>query len=161
MNSSKYIKDFDKFNKLNEQEADATGGADPFAAPADVPAAPAAAAPIGRYQFIFIDEGKKQKTYPGGGHLKTYASYEIRQDELEEWAEKHVENKKKRQDVIDIVAGRKFRLTDDERAIMRDFRKSVSVGHVASKSITVDVEFDNDNVPMTDNISITFIDTKK
>lgn len=159
MSSSKYIKGFNQFHNINEQDA-ATGGGDPFAAPADVPAGPAAKV-VGKFQFIFIDEGKKTQTYPGGGFLKSYASYEIKEDELIEWVKKHVKNKQKQDDVIEIVAGKKYSLTAEERAIMRDFRKSVAIGHVASKSIDVDVEFDGDKNPMTDNIKITFIDSKK
>ena len=168
MSSPKYIGNYDDFiaKKLNEQEevaadADAAGGADPFAAPADNPPPAQTGPTVQTYQFIFIDEGKKKQKFPGGGYLKAYKSYEIKSDDLEKWAKRHIENEQKRDDFVEIVSGKKFNLTDEERAIMRDFRKHVAVGHIGRKSTDIEVEFDEDDTPMTDDLEITFIDTKK
>jgi hypothetical protein len=163
MSSPKHIGNYDdfiaKYGSINEQDEAA---ADPFAAPADAPPAPAAATQsVSKYKVIFIDEGKKKQKFPGGGHMKSYTCYEINSDELDKWVKKHIDNEKKQSNIIEIIAGDRSHITDEERAQLKDFRKHVAIGHIGEKSRNVEVEFDKDDTPMTSDIEITFLDTKK
>lgn len=177
----RYIKDYKTF-KLNEQDLGldaALGGETPAAAPKK----------INTYSFIFLDDGKKISTV--GPVQKRYNLYKIKENELDEWLNKSINKDREglqdfskskvdkiKEDVKNAIIGERFSISDIDRKYLNKFKNDVKAGLVngtdsvqhykdkhnkdAFNSLeTITVEFDKNNVPLTTDLEVTFIDTEK
>ena len=177
-----YIKDFKGF-LLIEQDLGldaALGGGE---------AAPAAPKKSNIYSFIFLDDGKKISTV--GPVQKRYNLYKIKEEELDAWLDKSVNSTREglqdfskskidkiKQDVKNAITGESFSISDIDRQFLVKFKNDVKAGLVdgtdsvqhykdkhnkdAFNSLeTITVEFDNNNIPLTTDLEVTFIDTEK
>ena len=168
-----YIKNYTSF--LNEQEM-GMPGMDPMAG--GEAAAPAKKENI--YEFIFLEDGKKVTHV--GPLQKEYALYSIKESELDKWLDINIAKDmpiigdqgessldKIRKDVKNAIIGEAFSLSDLDRKILGKFKNSVKAGTIDGTDSfekgnilqTITVEFTSDNVPLTTELSPTFLDTKR
>ena len=157
----KFISSYYEFrNKINEQEMGMP--MDPTMGGQVAPPAPKEEF----YYFLFIDHPLKKenvKDYEDGGYTKRYTSYKISATELTEWLDKNLKNKKdksvSKEDISNAITGEKFTLTNDEIKFLNKFRQQVILKHVAEENTSVDISFDKNGEPSTQDLTVTFLDT--
>ena len=141
------------------------------------------------YTFIFLDDGKKISTT--GPLEKRYNLYKIKEAELDEWLDKTVNSKREglsefsktkidkiKDDVKNAITGERFSISEEDNQILLKFKNDVKAGLItgtdsvqhykdkhnkdAFNSLeTITVEFDKNGIPLTTDLEVTFIDTKK
>jgi len=179
---NRYVKDFKDFI-LNEQDMGleaALGGAE-SGAPAPKK--------VNFYSFIFLEDGKKISSV--GPLEKRYNLYKIKEQELDTWIDKNISSKrdsaqdfskakidKIKSDVKNAITGERFSISDTDRQFLVKFKNDVKAGLVdgtdsvqhykdkhnkdAFNSLeTITVEFDKNNIPLTTDLEVTFLETEK
>jgi hypothetical protein len=155
---------FTEFNEsvVNEDELPplpdlgAMGGAPADgAAPEGEPAAPAAAK---KYVFIFITADKDWAAeYPTGGGIKKYKRYQVNSADLDKW----IEEKKltsRAEEIKDSLTGEK----EMEKDLFFTLKQGLRDKSLEYKELgEIDVEYDSDNTPYTDNLDVTFLKAAK
>lgn len=177
----RYIKDFRSFI-INEQDL----GLDAALGGGETPAAPKKKI---IYSFIFLNDGKKISTV--GPLEKRYNLYKIKENELDTWLNKNIDQKREglqdfskskvdkiKQDVKNAIIGERFSVSDVDRQFLNKFKTDVKAGLIdgtdsvqhfkdkhnkdAFNSLeTITVEFDNNGIPLTTDLEVTFIDAEK
>jgi hypothetical protein len=179
--SKRYIKDFKSF-LINEQDLGldaALGGETAAPAPKKVKS----------YSFIFLSDGKKVSSV--GPLQKRYNLYRIRETDLDAWLDKSINKTREKlkdfsktrldkikTDVKNAITGERFSLSEIDQEFMSKFKNDIKTGLVdgtdslehykdahnrdAFNSLeTITVEFDKNGIPLTTDLEVTFIDTKK
>lgn len=180
--AKKYVKDFNSFI-LNEQDMGMGMGL-------EGEGQQAAAAPKQKfYSFIFLDDGKKISST--GPLEKRYNLYKIKESELDSWIDKNISSKKEKlsdsssaeiekvkTDVKNAIIGERFSISNLDRNFLKKFKADVKAGlidgtdsvqHYKDKNNkdaynsleTITVEFDKNNIPVTTELEVTFIETEK
>lgn len=143
-----------KFNEfsINEDEM-ALPELPPDPALADSPAA----ANTIKYTFVFIDADKEWAAeYPTGGGVKKYKRYEVKDSDLTEWitAAKLTE---KAEEIKDGLTGK----NEMSREVYYKFKQALRDESLQYKEMAeLDVEYDEDLVPYTENLDCTFLKPK-
>lgn len=171
----KYIKNYSGF--LYEQDM-GIPGMDPSADLAAGTESPSKKDNI--YEFIFLDDGKKVSSV--GPLQKEYSLYTIKESSLDKWLDINIapdmpiigdENKtsleKIKKDIRNAITGEAFSISDIDREVLGKFKNAVKAGTIdGTDSIekgnvlqTITVEFTNDNIPLTTDLSPTFLDIRK
>ena len=151
----KFVFSYSDFVKINEQEM---GMEQP------------AASPVKKekyFTFIFLNHptNHKVKNYEDGGYTKRYITYEMSEKEINDWIDTSLKAKRKgyenvsKEDIVNAITGEKFSLTKEEKKFLDFFRKEATVNKKAERSIDIDVYFDKNNIPSTDSLEVTFLDT--
>lgn len=176
----RYIKDYRTF-KLNEQDFGldtAIGG--------ETPPSPKKQK---EYSFIFLNDGKKVSTV--GPLQKEYNLYRIKEDGLNQWLDKSINKKREdlqdasiskidkiKNDLRNVITGERFSISKIDNVYLNKFKNDVKAGLIdgtdsvqhykdkynknAFNSLeTITVEFDSNNMPLTTNLEVTFIDAEK
>ena len=141
------------------------------------------------FSFIFLEDGKKISTT--GPLEKRYNLYKIKESELDAWIEKNISNKKEKlsdsskteiekvkTDLKNSITGERFSMSKLDTSFLRKFKADVKAGlidgtdsvqHYKDKNNkdaynsleTITVEFDKNKIPVTTELEVTFLDTKK
>jgi hypothetical protein len=124
----------------------------------DGEAAPAAPAVGQKYKIIFITAEKEWSAeYPTGGGIKKYKHYEIKSEDLDKW----ITDSNLGEAIEEIKNGLtgKGEMSKDHffklKQALRD--KTLEYKELAE----VEVEFDGEGVPYTDNLDVTFLKPTK
>lgn len=177
--SKRYISDFKTFI-LNEQDLGldtAIGGETPPPKKQK------------EYSFIFLNDGKKVSTV--GPLQKEYNLYRIKEDNLNQWLDKSINKKREdlqnastskmdkiKNDLRNLITGERFSISKIDSVYLNKFKNDVKAGLIdgtdsvqhykdkynkdAFNSLeTITVEFDSNNMPLTTNLEVTFIDAEK
>lgn len=157
MKNLRHVKYYSRY--IAEQEFGAEG----------LPVAPAPVDPV--YSFIFIEEGDKgDYFFPNGSSSKSYPSYELSKKDLEEWLTKTFNNSDysksesdiKKKSVEDYITGIKKSITPELKDIIEKFKNTVVSDIIGTKIQNTEVIFhEDDEIPTTDSIEVTFIITPK
>jgi hypothetical protein len=157
---SKYISNYSKF--IVEQDM---GMAAPAAAPK----------PASRYKFIFIsdkeDEGLSKKKYPDGSINIQYSCYSVTDTDLESWVKDNIiktdkdksnasELELRKSNLIEIVKGNKSNISNNDLPYLEKLRRALHTNLIGKEEPQVEVVFTKDGIPTTDNIDVTFINSK-
>lgn len=150
---------FRQFNEsiLNEEDLPQLpdlgnmGGAPPEAGAAPADGAPGAPK---KYAFVFITADKDWASeYPTGGGIKRYKKYEVTDQDLSEW----IKSKKLDKNAEEIKAA----LTGESempKDMFFQFKQALRDKSLKYKDKgETDVEYDDDGVPYTDDIEVTFL----
>jgi hypothetical protein len=128
--------------------------------PGEIPAegAPAPAAANGqKYKIIFITADKDWAAeYPTGGGIKKYKHYEIKAEDLDKWiADNNLSEVA--DEIKDGLTGKGEMNKDHFFKLKQGLRdKALEYKELAE----VEVEFDGEGVPYTDNLDVTFLKPK-
>lgn len=144
---------------------------------------------IKSYSFIFLSDGKKVSST--GPLQKRYNLYRIRENDLDVWLDKSINKTREKvkdfeksridkikKDVKNAITGERFSLSEIDQEFLSKFKNDVKAGLVdgtdslehykdrhnrdAYNSLeTITVEFDKNGIPLTTDLEVTFIDTKK
>ena len=177
----RYIKDFKNFILIEQDMGMGMG----MEEDGQQPAAPKQKF----YSFIFLDDGKKISST--GPLEKRYNLYRIKETELDAWIDKSISSKKERLsdttsteidkvklDVKNAIIGERFSISNIDRSFLKKFKNDVKAGlidgtdsvqHYKDKNNkdaynsleTITVEFDKNNIPVTTELEVTFIETEK
>lgn len=128
-------------------------------APADG-AAPEEGAPTApkKYVFVFISADKDwDAEYPTGGGIKKYKRYEVTSTDLDKW----IEEKKltaKAEELKAALTGER----EMSRNLFFSFKQALRDKSLKFKELAeLEVEYDADNTPYTDNLEVTFLKPEK
>jgi hypothetical protein len=133
------------------------------------PVAPAPVDPV--YSFIFIEEGDKgDYSFPNGSSSKSYPSYELSQKDLDKWLNQAFNNSDysksesdiKKNSLKEYIIGTKKSVTPELKDIVEKFKNAVVSDIIGQKIQNTEVIFnEDDDIPTTDSIEVTFIITPK
>jgi hypothetical protein len=159
MHSFKYLKKYQTYIKEQaEAPVDADGNPIMAAPPVDV------------YSFLFIEEGETgDYKYPDGSSVKSYPTFEISKDDLEQWLSSNVISTDdeqlspdaidvRKKNLLDYISGTRSNLSPNDKEMLYKFKNNVLSDIVAKKTIQTDVIFSRgENTPTTDAFNVTFI----
>lgn len=125
------------------------------------------------HTFIFIEEGETgDHTFPDGTSVKSYPTYVISKDDLNEWVDKNIIPSKeekglkaldiKRNSVREYLTGESNTITPDNKQYLTIFKNQVRTGQIGEKIGETEVVFyPEENQYGTDKVDVTFIITPK
>lgn len=145
---------FTDFSKIYEADEMGMDSLVPGEAPAGAPEAPNSK----KYTFVFIDADKGWAAeYPTGGGIKKYKRYEVSDADLTKWLES-VKLTDKADDFKDALTGEK----DFEKKEFYQFKQALRDKTLDYKELgDLDVEYDENMVPYTNDIDVTFLKAAK
>jgi hypothetical protein len=133
---------------------------DPFAT-AELPPDPNAPAPTsgqtGDINLVLIDADKKwHSQYTGGGGVKRYKEYQVKQVDLDKWITDNQLDPKKAE-IVDALRGKGFL----DKEIYDKLKSAMSAKKLGIDKGDIDIDFDAKLSPSTNQLDVNFIKPKK
>lgn len=138
----------------------ATPSTDPFATaelPPDPNAQPVAASQTGDINIVLVDDDKKwHSKYTGGGGVKRYKEYQLKQADLDKWiTDNQLDSKKV--DITDALRGKGFL----DKEVYDKLKSAMSGKKLGIDKGDIDIDFDAKLSPSTNKLDVNFIKSKK
>ncbi|CAB4219224.1 hypothetical protein UFOVP1604_307 [uncultured Caudovirales phage] len=133
---------------------------DPFAT-AELPPDPNAPVPTagqtGDINIVLIDDDKKwHSKYTGGGGVKRYKEYQVKQVDLDKWiTDNQLDSKKV--DITDALRGKGFL----DKEVYDKLKSAMAAKKLGIDKGDIDIDFDAKLVPSTNQLEVNFIKSKK
>jgi hypothetical protein len=133
---------------------------DPFAT-AELPPDPNAPVPTagqtGDINIVLVDDDKKwHSKYTGGGGVKRYKEYQVKQVDLDKWiTDSQLDSKKS--DITDALRGKGFL----DKEVYDKLKSAMAAKKLGIDKGDIDIEFDAKLSPSTNKLEVNFIKSKK
>jgi hypothetical protein len=133
---------------------------DPFAT-AELPPDPNAPVPTagqtGDINIVLVDDDKKwHSNYTGGGGVKRYKEYQLKQADLDKWiTDSQLDSKKT--DIVDALRGKGFL----DKEVYDKLKSAMAAKKLGIDKGDIDIEFDSKLSPSTTKLDVNFIKSKK